>query len=172
MNRHMETEIHMIKSASDIAKTADLAQEIWNEHYVDIIGQAQVDYMLSEMQSQAAITEEIQSGSEYYLASVGETAEGYLAVTPDPGGKAAMLSKIYTRKEVRGQGIGQTMLEFAETLCRERGFTTIWLTVNKHNSGSIGWYESRGFVKVDSLVTDIGNRFVMDDFKLKKVLTW
>ena len=40
----------------------------------------------------------------------------------------------------------------------------IRLTVNKYNKNSIAAYRKWGFKIIDSVVTDIGSGFVMDDF--------
>ena len=53
------------------------------------------------------------------------------------------------------------MVEFAEKRAAELGVAELWLTVNKHNAGSIAFYEKTGFRKTAALVTDIGGGFVM-----------
>lgn len=60
----------------------------------------------------------------------------------------------------------QFMVEFA----RERHLKKIVLTVNKNNLHSIAAYKKLGFTTVESLIQDIGNGFVMDDYKMEKVL--
>lgn len=40
----------------------------------------------------------------------------------------------------------------------------VYLTVNKGNERAIKVYEKFGFIKTDSIVTDIGNGYVMDDY--------
>lgn len=159
-----------IKSQEDVAITARLAHDIWNEHYVSIIGQAQVDYMLDKFQSQQAIAEQINGEYEYYLIEDEGQAVGYLAVIPESDKSSALLSKIYVQKQARGGGIGKAALEFAEHLCRKAHIATLWLTVNKHNSNSIEWYEHMGFTNVGPIVMDIGGGFVMDDFKFEKLV--
>lgn len=42
----------------------------------------------------------------------------------------------------------------------------LWLTLNKHNAGSIAFYEKMGFRKTEALVTDIGGGFVMDYWRM------
>ena len=49
-------------------------------------------------------------------------------------------------------------------LCRREGYRAIWLTVNKHNSGSVAAYERLGMTRVRSQVAGIGGGFVMDDY--------
>lgn len=159
-----------VHTEAQIAETARLAGEIWRQHYTPIIGQAQVDYMLKKFQSEAAIAAQIADGYEYYLlADEGESA-GYLAVVPDPPQSALLLSKIYVLDAKRGCGYGRKMLLFAEELCRQRQLKTLWLTVNKNNSNSIAWYMQMGFANAGPIVQDIGNGFVMDDYRMEKTV--
>ena len=46
----------------------------------------------------------------------------------------------------------------------------ITLTVNKYNLPAICIYEKVGFNRVDSIETDIGNGYVMDDYVYEFVL--
>ena len=48
-------------------------------------------------------------------------------------------------------------------VCREKGLSSIYLTVNKHNS-SKQVYEALGFKTTREEVTDIGHGVVMDDY--------
>ena len=44
-----------------------VADEIWHEHFVPIIGEEQVDYMLEKFLSPEDLVEQINSGYQYYL---------------------------------------------------------------------------------------------------------
>jgi ribosomal protein S18 acetylase RimI-like enzyme len=44
------------------------------------------------------------------------------------------------------------------------------LTVNKNNVNAIKAYEKMGFRNVGSLVQDIGDGFVMDDYAMEKTV--
>jgi len=155
-------------SQRDIEAVAALANEIWKEHFVDIIGQAQVDYMLEKFQSTAAIASQISQGYQYYLLIHEGQNVGYLAVVPSPDTSSAQLSKIYVRKQYRGRGLGKVAIVFVEDLCRQMGLRTLWLTVNKRNLRPIAFYEHVGFVNLGGTVQDIGGGFVMDDYKMQK----
>jgi ribosomal protein S18 acetylase RimI-like enzyme len=93
---------------------------------------------------------------------------GYLAV--QPRGHELFLSKIYVTSSVRRKGRGRKALAFAEALARERGLKKITLTVNKNNRVATTAYEKAGFRNTGSLVQDIGNGFVMDDYKMEKFI--
>ena len=154
-----------VESREQIAEVARLARDIWTAHYTPIIGAAQVGYMLERFQSEEAIARQIaKEGCEYYLAP----GAGYFALAPDREAGRVLLSKIYVREDRRGTGLGRAMAERAEARCAELGCRELWLTVNKHNTGSIAFYEGMGFRKTGALVTDIGHGFVMDDWRMAK----
>lgn len=163
-------EIIKVTDADDIVAVAQLAHEIWNEYYVPLIGQAQVDYMLAHFQSAKIIREQIASGYDYYLVKYDGQNAGYFALIDKPAESSAMLSKIYVKAALRGKGLGRTIIHFAEETCRASGLRQLWLTVNRHNVGSIAFYERVGFSKSGTMSQDIGNGFIMDDFKMTKPL--
>ena len=159
-----------VTTPADIDATAVQARDIWTRHYVPIIGEAQTAYMLAAFQSPAAIAGQMAAGYEYYLAMEDGAPQGYFALVPDLAGHSALLSKIYVRQERQGTGLGKAILADVEARCVRMGVRELWLTVNKHNAGSIAFYRRAGFEVTGSLVQDIGHGFVMDDFRMAKTL--
>jgi GNAT superfamily N-acetyltransferase len=159
--------LERVEARGQIAEVAGLARDIWTAHYTPIIGSAQVEYMLERFQSEEAIARQIaEEGYEYYLAP----GAGYFALVPDRAAGRVLLSKIYVREDRRGTGLGRAMAAQAEARCAELGCRELWLTVNKHNAGSIAFYERMGFRKTNAVVTDIGAGFVMDDWRMAKTV--
>ncbi len=161
------TNFQPVQSREQIAEVARLAREIWPEHYEPIIGQTQVDYMLGKFQSEGAIAAQLREAYEYYIVAHEDRNSGYVAVVPDVANQMLLISKLYVRKSERGHGLGKKALEFVVDLARKRGLKTIWLTVNKYNSNSIAWYGRMGFKNVGPVIADIGDGYVMDDFRLE-----
>lgn len=153
-----------------IEQVAALAHEIWNQHFVPIIGQGQVDYMLAKFQIAPAITRQIEDGYAYYLIAEHDQPLGYFALVFDEAERSVMLSKFYILADHRGGGLGAAALGSIESLCTGRGMDTLWLTVNRHNAGPIAFYERHGFHNAGTLVQDIGGGYVMDDYKMVKSL--
>jgi diamine N-acetyltransferase len=145
-----------------------LAREIWTEHYIPIIGEQQVGYMLARYQSKQAIKEQIASGVRYFLIEEGPSFIGYIAV--QTRGDELFLSKIYLRSSHRARGYGKQAVQYVERLAHERGLRKIVLTVNKNNTAAIRAYQKIGFKNVGRLVQDIGSGFVMDDYAMEKVI--
>ena len=164
------TSLARVRTREQISDVVNLAREIWTEHYVSIIGQEQVDYMLDKFQSESAVAAQLADGYEYYTLSHEEKIVGYMAIVPDEDTGTVMISKIYVHQSGRGHGFGRAMLELAEDLCRERRIRTLWLTVNKNNSRALAWYVRMGFKNVGSAVQDIGGGFMMDDYRMEKTI--
>ena len=166
----MKTTIKPVKEQDTVKIVAQLAEEIWNEHYVPIIGQEQVDYMVEKYQSVPAISHQIEEeGYTYYLVYAGEEAVGYLGVQTRE--QDLFLSKYYMHSSQRGKGYGKEALEFIRQYAREHQLQGISLTVNKYNSNSIAAYEKMGFLNLGPTVADIGNGFIMDDYIMRLPLS-
>ena len=158
--------IERVSDNNQIEIIEELAYEIWNEHFIPIIGKAQVDYMLEKFQSKKAITEQIENGFLYFLIKNDKNHIGYIGVLPEEN--HLFLSKLYISSAERGKGYGRKAIEFLEKLAIEKDVRKILLTVNKNNSGTVEMYKKLGFVNIGSIVKDIGNNFVMDDYEMLK----
>jgi GNAT superfamily N-acetyltransferase len=59
------------------------------------------------------------------------------------------LEAFVTHREHKGQGVGQTLLMYAEQLALEKGIAYIWLDCYAENSDLQKYYEGAGFVAFD-----------------------
>ena len=160
IRREPKTDLLPVTSPEEIERVARLAEQIWREHFTPLIGRAQVAYMLDKFQSVHAITEQIASGYEYRLLTVDGEDAGYIGTHREE--ERMFLSKLYVARRYRGRGYAGLMLD--DLIRRSEGLRSIYLTCNKHNDGSLAVYRARGFEVIDSVVTDIGGGFVMDDY--------
>jgi len=161
--------IEKVSSENQIVIIENLAHEIWNEHFIPIIGKAQVDYMLEKFQSKKVITKQIENGFLYYLIKNNNEAIGYIGVISED--RQLFLSKLYIVLAERGKGYGRKAIEFLEELAIEKNVNKISLTVNRNNLATINMYKKLGFENRGSMVKDIGSGFVMDDYKMEKEFT-
>lgn len=158
-----QLEVRKAETDTQVREIADLAKVIWNEHFTPIIGKNQVDYMVEKFQSYPAMKEQISEGYEYYqIFSSGEFC-GYTGIHPGEDNRL-FLSKLYLKKESRGHHLATGAFSFLKEICRERGYSAIWLTCNKHNDNSLGVYRHFGFEIIDTQEADIGGGFIMDDY--------
>lgn len=158
-----------VSTREQIEMAAELAEEIWSEHYTPIIGAEQVKYMLENFQSIKAITQQVDSGTwGFFLIYLEATAIGYFAYQLKID--QLFLSKLYIRRGNRGKGYLHRVMHFLENIAAENCFKKITLTVNKANTTAIAAYEKMGFSKTAPTVADIGGGFVMDDYIMEKAL--
>lgn len=155
-----------VHNEQQIVSVVELARQIWPEHYLSIIGQAQIDYMLERFQSAAAIAAQLYEGYEYFLLAQGGQYIGYAAVRDDQESQRLFISKLYLLRERRGQGLGRAAMQQLAQLAAQRGCGQLWLTVNRHNPALLA-YLRMGFVNVAEVITDIGAGYVMDDYQLE-----
>lgn len=150
---------------NDYLLIEQLADRIWRQHYIPIIGVNQVNYMLDKFQSVKAIESQIKEGYQYYVIYFEEAPVGYLSIRKEDN--ILFLSKIYVSIDYRGNSIGKVALTFVESKAKAEGLGTIRLTVNKNNNAT-KFYERIGFINKGPKVMDIGGGFVMDDYLMEK----
>lgn len=157
-----------VNSPEQIGRIASLAEEIWSEHYASILEEAQIRYMLDNFQSPGAIAAQIaEKGYRYYLLTQAGVPAGYVGMQPEEG--KLFLSKLYLRREARGQGLSRRITAFLEGFAAAGGLSAVWLTVNRQNP-SVEIYKKLGFAVIQEQVADIGGGYVMDDYIMEKAL--
>lgn len=166
----MDVRFEAAKTDADQEKLAKLADEIWHEYWPALIGAAQTDYMVEQFQSLEAIKRDMAEHAYEYWFVVDEAGKtvGYTGGREEPETSRYFISKIYLLAEERSKHYASQIIEFYVELCRNRDLHSMYLTVNKHNELGIRAYLGKGFVTIESVVNDISNGFVMDDYVMEK----
>jgi diamine N-acetyltransferase len=154
-----------------LSAISELAGVIWRACYPGIITTEQIDYMLARMYSLDVLRDEIRSQGIRYdrLLLDGELA-GFASYGPTSEPGVMKLHKLYLLPEMQGRGLGSRLLQHVEREVRVGGARRLILSVNKRNANAIAAYQRNGFRIVESVVTDIGGGFVMDDYIMAKEL--
>lgn len=154
-----------LANQSHIDTISELAHTIWNAHYVPIIGQEQVDYMLDQMYNKENLTLQLEINKhQFYLIHSHSQCVGFISVSTI-NQKDYFLHKFYIHKHESKKGIGTKCLDKLSELIKPQSIT---LTVNRQNYKSINFYFKNGFTidRVEDF--DIGNGYVMNDFVMIK----
>ena len=156
-------------AVGDVDRLCALAAEIWRRHYADIIGAAQIEYMLAQRYNRPLLREELQRGDLWWdqLLVAGRMA-GFASYFLGGNAGEMKLDKLYMHHDHQRKGYGGMLLDRAFSIARAYGCGTLVLAVNKHNRNAIAAYEKYGFSIAKSVVTDIGGGFVMDDYVMTK----
>ncbi|PKQ46525.1 GNAT family N-acetyltransferase [Confluentibacter flavum] len=152
---------------SDFECISKLAHEIWHEHYPAIISLEQIAYMLEKFNSVTAIDNQTKTGSQFFYMTYNDVPVGYAAIKKESD--FLFLEKLYILEGYRGKKMATAAIQFMEAFANYLSISKIKLNVNKYNVNSILAYKKMGFVETKSMVTDIGNGFVMDDYEMEKV---
>lgn len=156
------TEFTKIK-INEIGELAKLTSAIWHEYWTQILSPEQIDYMVEKFQSEKAILEQYKNENyTYYYINEDNQNIGYFGLSDKKD--YLFLSKLYISKDYRHKGLGTKAFEKIKEIAKHKGYKSIILTVNKYNTNTISAYDKWGFKTIDSVVTDIGSGFVMDDY--------
>ncbi len=165
---HDEIGFTPLTTPESLSAVREIAAEIWPETFQSILSAEQIAYMMEMMYSPAVMNDELARGVRFILVRADGENAGYLSWSPCPDDpRTAKLHKVYLRSRWHRRGIGSAMLQYMIGLCRDRGFETLKLNVNKHNTPAIRAYDRNGFRIVEKVCTDIGGGFVMDDYVMR-----
>ena len=162
------TNFSIATTKAQFADIAELADMIWREHYIPIIGLEQVDYMVKNYQSAEAMHSQHQNGYEYYMIYYNDLLIGYISIKKEDD--SLFLSKIYVSKDYRGKKIGKSAMDFVQKKALDMNCKSIKLGVNRFNVDAIKAYKAMDFKITGEMITDIGNGFIMDDYKMEKLI--
>ena len=156
-------------SREDKEKICRLAQEIWYLHYPGVITVAQINYMLGQRYTTSAIELSDENSNSWWLkVLVDQAIQGFAHFEFHKSLNKAKLDKLYVHPRAHRIGCARKLLGYAEHQLSKSGIEHITLQVNKGNVGSIKCYERLGYSKMEDIVVDIGNGYVMDDFIMSK----
>ncbi|WP_435151830.1 GNAT family N-acetyltransferase [Haladaptatus sp. DFWS20] len=93
------------------------------------------------------------SDHEFFVAE-GDDILGFVHVAPRDEDAVFQLLRIYVVSDEWGSGLGSRLLARVEERLRTRGAQRLRLSVFADNEVGVGFYESRGFERVDEREAD------------------
>lgn len=155
--------------AADAPLIRALADRIWPICYGGMLAPGQITYMLNWMYAPHKLVAEMAAGVRYEIAWRHGRPAGYLALERRPE-RRATLHKLYLDSDLHGRGLGQEMLQWAFSLAAGWDCAEIDLRVNRSNARALKAYARAGFRQLESVCTDIGGGYLMDDLVLQRPL--
>lgn len=154
-------EFRKAKTDEDFQDIELMASIIWPIAYKEIITVDQIKYMLNKYLSVQAIKENINTEKYIYeIIYFDGIKAGFIGYKLN--GEELFLSKLYVLPNFQKMGLGKEAVEYLQG-----NNLPITLTVNKYNKNAYDFYIHSGFKVIDSVVTDIGKGYVMDDYIMK-----
>jgi diamine N-acetyltransferase len=140
----------------------DLANTIWWQHYPEIIGELQVEFMLATMYTEAALRLQMErKGHAFFLIKTKGKAVGFISIA-ETNAHELFINKFYILQTEQGKNHGALSYEKILNLFPSK--TEVRLTVHRQNYKSINFYFKMGF-KIEKVIDlDLDKGFQMNDF--------
>ncbi len=160
----MEPEIQKA-GISDAGIIQQLAQSIWPKTYGEILGNAQLDYMLNLFYSLNIIEEQISTGQQkYYILYEAQEPVGFISYEAYHEAATYKIQKLYIHPSTQGKGYGKKLLTFVRKKLKKQGVKFLVLNVNRYNAPAIAFYEKMGMERIQSVDVSIGKGYLMEDY--------
>lgn len=158
-------------TTEDIPAIQQIAKDTWPDTYSGIISQEQIDYMLGLMYNTQTLTEQMSGDHHFFVAEQENNPIGFAGCSPYSSSlpQRWKLHKLYVLPTIQRSGAGKALSEAVVDIAKTNGATELVLNVNKNNP-AYEYYLKHGFTVLETMVLDIGNGYVMDDYVLIRKL--
>lgn len=153
----------------DISLIRELTFRVWPQTYASILSQAQIDYMLKMMYSEASLKKQMTEGRcQFIIVYENGNPVGFASYNEEEPRKWK-LNKIYVLQNQQGKGTGKYVINYIIEEIKKLNARSLFLQVNRHNNAKT-FYEKLGFTEIDFINLDIGNGYFMNDYIMEKKL--
>ena len=151
----------------DIPVIQEIAHKTWPITYGAILSTEQLDYMIDLMYSDESLLQQFKTKPLFFLAYQDGLCLGFTSCEVNyQNNKVTRIHKIYILPEAQGKGFGKLLVEKVIALAKENHSEVISLNVNKFNK-AVTFYKKIGFEIASEEDLDIGNGYLMEDYKME-----
>ncbi|WP_255168937.1 GNAT family N-acetyltransferase [Natrononativus amylolyticus] len=135
---------------TDAAAIRDVARESWHAAYDDLLGSDTVDAVVDDWYAIDRLRSAI-GASSHHVFVAGEVV-GFGHASPWEGAPdVAHLTRLYVHPAFWGDGVGSHLLEHLDAALAGEGYERLRLEVFAENDVGVGFYESRGFDRLETI---------------------
>lgn len=158
-------------STDEISEIQMLANSIWIPTFKNILSTEQIAYMMEMMYSTASLTKQIKElGHQFVIISLEKTNIGYLSYEMNYDNTATTkIHKLYISPNIQGKGFGSKAIGYVAEKALKNKNKILTLNVNRYNS-ALDFYLKNEFKIVKEENIEIGNQFLMEDYRMEKYL--
>ena len=156
-------------SDTDVLLIRELSLQVWPQTYAGILTAEQIQYMLHEMYSEAALHKQMKDNHHFFIVYNAGIPIGFASYS-ETEPHIFKLHKIYILPLQQGRGTGRFVIEQLIEKVKEEGATALRLNVNRNNP-ALSFYQKLGFVPIREEDIDIGSGYFMNDYVMEKKLT-
>ncbi|MGN6531864.1 MAG: GNAT family N-acetyltransferase [Ginsengibacter sp.] len=153
----------------DLETIRELAYKIWPSVYQEILGKAQLDYMLDKIYSLSALEYQFNVLKHRFIMVIEDDIPiGFASFSAHDDLKVYHLNKIYVLPDEQGKNVGKQILYYVISEIKAAGATSLQLNVNRYNK-ALHFYEKQRFRIIREEDIDIGNGYFMNDYVMELV---
>lgn len=157
-----------VATHSQLEIIQDLAKTIWPDAYGAILSQEQLEYMMEMMYSLDSLENQLKNNNVFLLVKEENNFIGFASYELNfQNSNKTKIHKLYVLPSIQGKGVGKNLILYIQEIAKKNSNAALILNVNKYNKAK-DFYLHNQFEIADSLVVDIGNCYVMDDFIMEK----
>ncbi|MGN1280536.1 MAG: GNAT family N-acetyltransferase [Succinivibrio sp.] len=147
----------------DLAVLNSLAEKLVPNQFKSVLNTSQIDFMLDKFYSQKALSDAINSGKIYFIASY-EGEDTAVASVIEQGPDLFLMQKLYVEGKNQGKGVGTALFNYILDYVKQKHPSpcTVELLINKHNPG-LNFYIKRGMKKIRDTGLDMGDFFINEE---------
>ena len=158
-------------SIADLNTIQEIVNKTWPITYGEILSKEQLDYMMDLIYSDESLIKQIQKKEQlFYIVNEETSVIAFIAIEHNYKNEAVTrIHKIYILPEAQGKGIGKLLIDAVQKLATENNSTSLSLNVNRFNK-ALAFYQKLGFEIIAEENIEIGNGYLMEDYKMEKKL--
>lgn len=151
----------------DVPGIRRVARESWHAAHEPIVGADAVESFLADYYDAETLREQIEDPEVIFRVADDGDVVGIATAGPRDEPGAFGLGRIYVAPDRWGEGIGTRLLDDVIETVRDRGGESLRLIVMAANDRAVGFYEARGFERVDDHYDD---RLDVEGYVYRKAL--
>ncbi len=171
----MSTSVRLA-SKKDIPKLRQLACDSFYVTYGPFNPGHVLDDYVADNFSHEQLSHELKDvKNHFYVAEAKGQIVGYMKLAEDNlpdcavEGKPLEISRIYADPELKGRGIGSSLIKIAEDEAKSMGYDALWLGVFQINEPAVSFYKKKGFSIAGVTIFMMGDD-AQDDYIMMKGL--
>lgn len=151
-------------NSQDLLYIQQLAEIIWPIAYRGVIAKEQIRFMLDHLYSIEKLKRAIEKKQMFYICYLDDLPSGFMSLYI--GEEKLRVEKLYVLPNKQGQGLGKSMLSFANKLANELFLPILELNVNRNNT-ALHFYKKMGFVIYKEIDIPF-HQYVLNDYIMRK----
>ena len=153
---------------NDFKTIQEIANKSWPVAYGKILSKNQIDFMLESMYALNVLNDNYTKKNHFFLLlNEFEIPLGFASYECHYlNTKTTRLHKLYLLPEAKGKGLGKLLLQKIIKITQLNNSEKISLNVNRFNKSYL-FYQKMGFKIVAEEDLEIGNGYLMEDYKME-----